>query len=315
MESLETYRGLTGGPFRTIIAGVDEHQGGRDATALAKQLLAADGSLMLARVNISDSVIGCGSSLAIEFAEFPHGRSQRNGGHHEGEGDDPLRSIDSPSVGRGLHELACADGADLIVIGSCRRGLVGRVMVDDEIRDALNGAPCAIAIAPFGYAERPAALGEIGVGYDGSPESKDGLAVARALAVEHGARLSAFQAVSVPSHVSAIANGNGNGNLTESAPAMVQQARARITALGGIEPHAAYGVPSEELALYSASLDLLVVGSRGYGPVGRLVHGSTSRQLARTARCPLLVLTRDARARLPADFHYNGRVSTTAAVG
>lgn len=35
-----------------------------------------------------------------------------------------------------------------------------------------------------------------------------------------------------------------------------------------------------------------MIASRGYGPVGRLVHGSTTRQLARTARCPLLVLTR-----------------------
>ena len=43
------------------------------------------------------------------------------------------------------------------------------------------------------------------------------------------------------------------------------------------------------------SLDLLIVGSRGYGPIGRLIHGSTSQQLAHTARCPLLVLTRTAR--------------------
>ncbi|MGP0033171.1 MAG: universal stress protein [Solirubrobacteraceae bacterium] len=47
--------------------------------------------------------------------------------------------------------------------------------------------------------------------------------------------------------------------------------------------------------MYSASLDLLILGSRSYGPLGRLVHGSTSQQLARTARCPLLVLTRAAR--------------------
>ena len=65
-----------------------------------------------------------------------------------------------------------------------------------------------------------------------------------------------------------------------------------IAALGGVEPHAVYGQPAEELALYSASLDLLVVGARGYGPLGRLIHGSTSQQLAHTARCPLLVLTR-----------------------
>ncbi|HUA71417.1 MAG TPA: universal stress protein, partial [Solirubrobacteraceae bacterium] len=49
-----------------------------------------------------------------------------------------------------------------------------------------------------------------------------------------------------------------------------------------------------ELTLYSASLDLLVIGSRGYGPLGRLVYGGVAQRLARTARCPLLVLTRPA---------------------
>jgi nucleotide-binding universal stress UspA family protein len=73
-------------------------------------------------------------------------------------------------------------------------------------------------------------------------------------------------------------------------------ARDEIAGLGGVEPHAAYGNPAEELAVYSASLDLLIVGSRGYGPIGRLIHGSTSRELARTARCPLLVLPRSAHA-------------------
>lgn len=54
-------------------------------------------------------------------------------------------------------------------------------------------------------------------------------------------------------------------------------------------------LPAEELTLDSASLDLLVIGSRSYGPIGRLVHGNTAQQLARTARCPLLVPTRAAR--------------------
>ena len=48
--------------------------------------------------------------------------------------------------------------------------------------------------------------------------------------------------------------------------------------------------------MYGQSIDLLVVGSRGYGPLGRLMHGSTSTKLARIARCPLLVLTRAAQA-------------------
>jgi nucleotide-binding universal stress UspA family protein len=55
-----------------------------------------------------------------------------------------------------------------------------------------------------------------------------------------------------------------------------------------------YGEPSEELAQFSEELDLLIVGSRSYGPVGRLFNGSTSNYLARRARCPLLVLPRSA---------------------
>jgi nucleotide-binding universal stress UspA family protein len=39
-------------------------------------------------------------------------------------------------------------------------------------------------------------------------------------------------------------------------------------------------------------MDVLVVGSRGYGPIKRLVLGSTSNYLQRHARCSLLVLPR-----------------------
>jgi nucleotide-binding universal stress UspA family protein len=196
-------------------------------------------------------------------------------------------------VGRGLHELAEVAGADLLVIGSSRRGLLGRVLIRDDTRAALNGAPCAVAIAPTGYCRAPAAMREVGVGYDGSPESHGALTLARLVAAEHHARLSAFQAVATPAYL---------GHLMSAAPIEavgiprdLEQARERITALGGVEPHSAYGDPVEELTLYSASLDLLVVGSRGYGPLGRLVYGGVAQRLARTARCPLLVLTRSAR--------------------
>jgi hypothetical protein len=40
----------------------------------------------------------------------------------------------------------------------------------------------------------------------------------------------------------------------------------------------------------SENVDLLVVGSRGYGSLGRLMNGSTSNYLAGHVHCPLLVL-------------------------
>jgi hypothetical protein len=77
---------------------------------------------------------------------------------------------------------------------------------------------------------------------------------------------------------------------------LLRKARERIAGLGGVEQLAGYGPPADVLASYSGSVDLLVVGSRTYGAIGRLVHGSTSDELARTARCALLVLSRSARS-------------------
>jgi nucleotide-binding universal stress UspA family protein len=292
--------------FRNVIVGVNGHQGGEDALALAKHLVDVDGSLTAARVLIRDGLIGRGASAEPEAADRARTHALQDAARDEPRSDSELRTVFAPSVGRGLHELADAERAGLLVVGSCRRGLVGRVMIADDTSDALNGAPCAVAIAPFGYAERPAAWAEIGVAYNGSPESEDALAAARSLAAEHGAKLSAFQAVSVPAYLSI----PGAGTAGETLPELVRQARERIEALGGVQPHAAYGVAAEELAMYSASLDLLVVGSRAYGPVGRFMHGSTSRQLARTARCPVLVLTRGARMRPPLDQNHAPAAST-----
>ena len=278
--------------FKQIVVGVDGGEGGRDAIALAKHLVSKDGELTLVYVYVGELVRSRGSNPAYEAAEHEHGLDLLAAECEQAGIKARLRVAGSPSVGRGLHELAESSGADLLVIGSCQRGLLGRVFVGDDTRASVNGAPCAVAIAPAGYAQEPSTMREIGVAYNESPESEHALAVGRRIAAETGARLSAFEAVALPAYRFL----GGPEPVDESVEQFVELARERIARLGGVEPHAAYGAPAEELALYSASVDLLVIGSRGYGPIGRLVHGSTSQQLARTARCPLLVLTRAARA-------------------
>ena len=281
--------------FKKLIVGVDERQGGRDAIALAKDLVAERGEVTLAYVHLGDTTPVRGSSGAVEATERQRARELLEAARAESQIDAGLLCIGSRSVGRGLHELAELQRADVLVVGSTSHGLIGRVLIGDDTRDALNGAPCAVAIAPSGYSSRPSALSEIGVAYNGSPESEHALAVARELAAQHGARVSAFEAVSLPAYLFGGPATGAAAAVEESINDFVENARERIAALGGVEPHAAYGAVAEELALYGASVDLLIVGSRSYGPVGRLVHGSVSQQLARTARCPLLVLTRAAR--------------------
>lgn len=242
--------------FINVMVGVDEQPGGRDAIALAKDLMVRGGELTLAHVHLGDPGFVRSSSVAFEEAE-----RQRS------------------------------------------------LTLLEAVREEMDvEAPCAVAVAPAGYADQPSLLQEIGVGYNRSPESQRALAVARELAAERGAKVSAFEAVAIPAYVF----GSDAGAMAESIPSYVDQARDRIAALGAVEPHAAYGMVAEELALYSASLDLLVVGSRGYGPIGRLVHGSTSQKLARTARCPLLVLTREPRAQDASGPPANGREAIAA---
>ena len=181
--------------FKQVVVGVDEQHGSRDAIALATRLLAQDGELTLAHVFSGEPHLYRSPTVIYEkqrertVALLEKTREETGVQAH-------LRWRQSPSPGRGLHELCEVIEADLLVVGSSRRGLLGRVLIGDDTRAALNAAPCAIAIAPAGLASERAVMREIGVGYDESPESEHALAVARQLAAELGTKLSAFEAVS-----------------------------------------------------------------------------------------------------------------------
>ncbi len=288
--------------FTEIVVGVNSSEEGRDTVGLAKRLVAQGGRLTLVHVLTGDRYIYRGASARYAAAEGARALEEREEAEALALLDSvnaqaelaelgvevTLRCVTAASVGRGLHECAELERADLLALGTSRQRLLGRVGIGDDTHAALNGASCAIAIAPAGIAEQAVAMREIGVGYDGSRESEHALELARELAAQWDVKLSAFTAVSV----STAAFGSRRSGLPDAINALVNDARERIAALGGVEPHAAYGAAVEELTVYSASLDLLIVGSRGYGPIGRLIHGSTSAQLARTARCALLVLPR-----------------------
>ena len=277
--------------FSNVVVGVDEQGSWRDALALAKQLTREDGRLTLAHVYIfrADPRLRRGYTTEDEAAEKHRAEKLLESALSEAGIEAHLRSRGSTSVGRGLHELVEHLGADLLVVGSSPQGLLGRVLLRDDVHAALSGAPCAIGIAPAGYEQHPP-IRKVGVGYDGSPESEVALASARKLAAALDATLSGLEVVSLPFWL-LIGPVTTDGATIEE---VVNAARERVASLRDIQPNAAYGHPAEELALYSRSVDLLVVGSRGYGPVGRLVHGSIAQKLARTARCALLVLPRGA---------------------
>ncbi len=131
----------------------------------------------------------------------------------------------------------------------------------------------------------------IGVGYDGSPESEVALGEARELAKDTRALVRALEVVAIPNYAF---TGFGAPALGESIEMMLSEANERMAQLEGVDARAVYGLAGEELAAFGSEVQLLMVGSRGYGPMKRLIIGSTSDYLQRHARCSLLVLPRSA---------------------
>jgi nucleotide-binding universal stress UspA family protein len=277
--------------FQRVLVGVDFRPSGRDAIALASQLLDTRGAMILAHAYVGRFMPSHAVAPGMVREERERAETQLQRERDEVGVDAELIVAEGPSTGRVLHEHAEEAGADLLVLGSCHRGVFGRAMLGDDTRAALNGAPCAVAIAPAGYAEHPTSLTTIGVGYDGSPESKAALQAARAIASSHDARIRALQIVSPPSY----SYTGLLGAVFIGAEELVERADTEMKALDGVEGRAEYGLPAEDLASFANEVDLLIVGSRGYGPWGRLVHGSTSGQLARHARGALLILPRSSR--------------------
>jgi nucleotide-binding universal stress UspA family protein len=282
-------------PFDHVIVGVDARQGGRDAIALARLLVAPRGRLTLAHIRAGGpfppSVAELARETTSETSERMESQSLLERERQAADVAAELTHLAAASVGRGLHQLTERKGADLLTVGSCHRGFLGRVLVGDDTRASLNGAACAVAIAPLAYERELGGLRTIGVGYDGSEESRAAVLLARELAARYGATVRVLQVVPMPGSLPAVFNGVAWGNAAEDA---LNTSKSDVTALEGVEGDAVLGLAGEELAAFARGVDLLVVGSRSYGPLRRLMFGSTSHYLARHARCPLLILPRSA---------------------
>lgn len=139
------------------------------------------------------------------------------------------------------------------------------------------------------------------VGYDGGPESEAALALAGSIALAAGAELHLCGVVDdrvPPIGWSALATGGAAVPRWEDA-VLAETASLRERALAGAKAIVANahievlrGRPADALLKLSAQMDLLVIGSRRWGAVARLLLGSTGEVLAHDAACPLLVVPR-----------------------
>ncbi|HWI06417.1 MAG TPA: universal stress protein [Solirubrobacteraceae bacterium] len=275
---------------KSIIIAVDAKQRTLDALALGHLLSDATGAPAVLISVFAYHPLGDPGSPELEDVRDEARQTLLELAQAEGIAPAEARVVAGNFAARELQHATEQPDAGIIVVGSTTRGAVGRLLPGGVGERLLAGAACPVAIAPRDYADRrPERLSRIGVGIDDDDEAREALDAAITLAAGAGARLQVITAVARRPLGAA-----GAAALRAAHGDAVGEARARVE----VEDRLVDGPADDVLAAHSADLDLLVVGSRGYGPVGAVLLGGTSGQLAHTARCPLLVMPRGTRLHL-----------------
>ena len=210
-----------------------------------------------------------------------------------------VKSVANPSSPRALQELTEGHEFDLVIVGSTGRGKVGRTLPGTTADRLLHGSPCPVAVAPVGYRDRaPERLMRIGAAYCREPDAQPALEVAAELAQETGAELavvSAFDGAAIERiRYGALGVGEVIVDAREAASTDLADAVRVLGHSISIHAHLIDGSAVDVLTEQAADLDLLVLGSRGYGPVGRVLLGSVTHRLMLQSTAPLLVVPRTA---------------------
>ena len=290
----------------TIIVGVDDSPRSEDAVALAGDLARAGGGEILAvgafpfddrpaahfnpamREPLRDACVATLERLCEPLSDVPQVRSI---------------AVADPSPARALLNVAAAEDAALIVVGSSHAGYHGRLHPGSTAWRLLQGAPCPIALAPQGHRMRPhLRSGRTAVAFDGSPGARAALAAAAliARATDTPLRVIRVFARDLPTPPSQRLPPGFVRITADAEQAAREEFECAIAELAGADAEAAFliGDPADELARESEVCDRMVIGSRGYGPAPAVLLGDVSGRLMRTAACPIVIVPNGLKAPL-----------------
>jgi nucleotide-binding universal stress UspA family protein len=292
----------------TILVGVDPSERSGDAVAFAHELARVTGADVLAACAFAyDDRPSRASNRAFRDAlqQDAEATLKRVAAPLEDLGADrvKLRTFASVSPAQALHELAERERVALVVVGSSHTGTLGRVMPGSTGERLLHGAPCAVAVVPMGHRDAVYALRRIGVAVDDSAEAAAAVRAAVTIArATHGeVSVIGVQPEGVP--LSAVPMTSGTYVMMEESAALATRETVEHAAAGidpDLRPNVVLrkGDTVDELEAASADLDLLVIGSRGYGPLRSVLVGGVSGRLVRVAHTPVIVVPRGVEAPL-----------------
>ncbi len=282
---------------RSIIIGVDGSTRGDDACVLGGALARLTDSPVLVAHAVPQAFPD--SAIHPSREEWTPEQEAEGGldraGELVGEAAEIGRAVVlARSVAAGLHWLAEEENAEMIVVGSSHRGAAGRLTVGSVGERLLHGSPCPVAMAPQRF--EGFSKGVIGVAFDDSPQARAALAFARGIAERAGTAvriLAVFDTSLEPHRARAAADGASfTQRLRQDLQTAVQSAASELPAAREVSTVFEDGDPATVLREHSGDLDLLICGSRAYGPIRTVLLGGVSHVLVRDAGCPVVVIPR-----------------------
>jgi nucleotide-binding universal stress UspA family protein len=299
-----------------ILVGIGEPDRSRDAIVLASQLArGTDAELVLVNAYPYDDHPSRAANM--EYREYLRKDAEQAVDQVLEDGTDVAhtrRTVAEPSPAKALQLLAEQEEAALIVLGSSRHGALGRVLAGTTAERLLHGAPCPVAVAPSGFRDQePHSIETVAVAYDGSKEAEAALMAATTVAAALGASLKVIEVLDLMmSGTPALMAGPGYIEAPRDVEARANRRLAELVAAlpasVSAEGLVAVGDPEAMLAKQSESVDLMIAGSRGYGPHRAVLVGSVSGRLVRDAACPVLVVPRGIEA--PLEELFRSRAGT-----
>lgn len=285
--------------FRRIAVGINGLPEGEDALALGAALAAAtEAELMLVAVHPQPLVV---LPSGMDWSSLRQAARATLQDARDRAAPRARMVVESDvSVPRALQRVVRRDHRDLLVVGSSRHAPKGVVGISKRVRQLLGHFDCALAVAPRGlHLTGEPMLARIGVGYDATPEAQAALVLGASIASSAGARLHVQGVIDdrpPPIGWSSVSRAVGEywTEMVEPMTAALRQdAEAAVEATGVAgEIEMQRGRPADRLLELSEQLDLLLLGSRRWGPLTRLLLGSTGEALMHGAACPLVVVPR-----------------------
>jgi nucleotide-binding universal stress UspA family protein len=190
---------------------------------------------------------------------------------------------DARTAGGGLAAALEELSAQMIVLGATRRSAGGAALLGTTIERVIHTAACPVAVVPHGYRRPDSGVSVIGAAFVPTPEGRDALDFATALARAGSVKLRAIVVLDPE---------RAEQRRRTQEELGLEQALSETASGVEAETDVLYSDPARGLLGASRQMDLLVMGSRARGPRRATVLGSVSRRVAEQAVCPVLIVPR-----------------------